>query len=186
MVLPLVVVMILMGRYILEASLNRQDVAVFARGGTVAAAEARSTSFLSCDFDRQEFSSRTDVDQTESIRCDRRSAERGLSRERPFWDAAEDGAADWREILRDVRPARATDILGRGQATMEISNPAFLSQQSAVASAQSFLWPEERLWTHGENPFRDGHDRVIWDEICLRGTYWLFPGVFPQGGGPRC
>jgi hypothetical protein len=185
MILPVALIMILLGRYILEGSLNRQEAAVFSRGGTVAAAVAQSTA--QCDFSRDAFSGRPSVEQTPEIRCERRNAERGLNRERPVWTELEDAASAWDEILRDVRPRRgAGDYIGHSTASLSLEGPEFFSRQAAVNSAQTYLAPERVFWTHGESSFRNGHDRVIWDELCKRGTYRLFPNVFPKGGGPRC
>lgn len=187
MVLPVAVVMIFLGRFVLEASLNRQETAVFARGSAVAAAASGSTAVLSCDFDRQDFDGRPAVEQSATVTCSRRSAEGGLSREQPMWDEVEEGAAPWDEILRDVKPRNGPrDILASARATMTFDGPAFLEQQDPTLAAQGYLSPERTLWTHGEGRLDEGHDRVIWDELCLHGTYWLFPRVFRHGGGPRC
>ena len=188
MVIPIVLVMILLGRYIYEGSINRQETAVFARGATVAAAAARST-FLACDFERGQFIDLTEVGQAAQVGCRRQNAERGLSRERPIWDEVEDGAAAWRTILRDVKPSRSPSVIvGTAQVDLTITNSNMLAGQDTPQGRQSYLAPERTLWSHDERQFQHGHDRVIWDEICRgRGaTYALFPNVFPNGGGPRC
>lgn len=188
MVIPIVLIMILLGRYIYEGSINRQETAVFARGATVAAAAARST-FLACDFEREQFTDLAEVGQAARVRCRRQNAERGLSREQPMWDEVEDGAAAWRAILRDVKPSRSpNDIVGTASVDLTITNSDMLERQNNSQARQSYIAPERTLWSHDERQFQYGHDRVIWDEIC-RGpgaTYALFPNVFPNGGGPRC
>ena len=187
MVLPIAVVMILLGRYILEASLNRHEAGVFARGSTVAAATARSTRARDCDFDRQDFNTRSSVSQTPLARCSRQSGERTLSREDPMWDAVEDGASAWSGILRDVKPNRSpNDIVGTGEASMTLSSPQFISQQNPTQAEQRYISPERVLWTHNEGRFDEAHDKAIWDELCKSSTYWLVPNVLPNGGGPRC
>ena len=187
MVIPIVVVMILLGRFVLEASISRQETAVFARGSTVAAAAARST-FLSCDFERGQFTDFAEVDQVAQVRCRRQDGERGLSREQPMWDEVEDGASAWDEILRDVKPSRSpNDIIATARVSISIERPAFLEQQDRVRASQSHVAPERVIWNHDERQFRHAHDEVIWDEICKKAaTYALFPNVFPNGGGPRC
>lgn len=188
MAIPIVVIMILLGRFILEASVNRQETAVFARGSTIVAAVARST-YLSCDFERDQFDDFTEVDQNARVRCRRQDAERGLSREQPMWEEVEDGAAPWKDILRDVKPSRSpNDIVATANVDMDMQRPAFLEQQSAVRAKQSYIAPERTLWNHDERKFRHGHDKVIWDELCKGkgATYALFPNVFPNGGSPRC
>ena len=104
-----------------------------------------------------------------------------------MWDAVEDGASPWDEILRDVKPRRGPrDIVANARVSMTIEGIGFLEQQDPTRAAQGYLAPERTLWTHGEGRLDEGHDRVIWEELCLRGTYGLFPNVFPNGGGPRC
>jgi hypothetical protein len=104
-----------------------------------------------------------------------------------MWDEVEDGALPWDEILRDVKPRRGLrDIVARADVDMSLSSPAFLSQQRAVENNQSYLSPQDVLWAHDENRFDEGHDRVIWEELCLEPTYQLFPRVFRKSGRPRC
>lgn len=187
MVLPVAVAMILLTRFILEASVNRQEVAVFARGSAVSAATAGSTLIRDCDFDRQDFAADGDVRQSPEVRCARRDAERGLSREDPVWDAMEDAARPWDEILRDVRPRQGPrDFVATANATLTFEGAGFLASQDPAAGRDRALAPERAFWTHGEGRFDEGHDRVIWDELCKSGAHWLFPNVFPNGGGPRC
>lgn len=186
MVVPIAVVLILLGRFVLETSLNRQETAVFVRGSTIAAASA-SNPFLSCNFEREQFVDHPEVAQNARVWCYRRSAERGLSDERPMWDEVEDGAAPWDEILRDVKPRRGPrDINARGDVTLSMVRPAFLAQQNSRRATQRYLTPENVRWAHSERGYDSAHSAVIWDELCKEGTYWLFPNVFPKKGGPRC
>lgn len=185
MVIPIAVVVILLGRFVLEASLNRQETAVFARGSTIAAANARMP-FLSCDFEREQFSDHVEVGQNARVRCNRQSAERGLSDEQPIWDEVEDAAAPWDEILRDVKPRRGPrDIVATAEVSLSLTRPAFLAQQTPDAR-QQYIAPEDVRWAHSERGYDAAHSGVIWDELCKQGTYWLFPNVFPKDGGPRC
>ena len=154
----------------------------------MAAAAARST-FLACDFERGKFIDLTEVRQAAQVRCRRQNSEKGLSQERPMWDEVEDGAAPWRDILRDVKPSRGpSDIIGTANVELTIRNSNFLAQQDNPRTVQSYVAPERTIWSHDERQFQHGHDRVIWDEICSGpgATYALFPNVFPNGGGPRC
>lgn len=187
MLVPIAIIMILLARFILEASLNRQETAVYARGSAVSAGMARSTSAQNCFFDTQDFQGRPSVNQAESVRCTTRDAERGLSAEQPIWDEIEDGAAPWDEILRDVKPRRSPrDIVAHAEVDMTLTSPAFLAQQNATEGDQSYLAPQDVLWAHDESRFDEGHDRVIWDELCREATYQLFPNVFRNSGRPRC
>lgn len=187
MVLPIAVMLILLGRYIMEGSLNRQEISVFARGGAVAAGLARSTGAADCDFDRQDFTNRPAVDQTATINCTRRDSERGLSREDRMWDAVEDGAAPWPEILRDVKPGESPrDIVAEANVALALTSPAFLAQQNDTDAKQSYVAPENVYWDHDEDDLAEGHDHVIWEELCHEATYQLFPNVFPNAQRPRC
>jgi len=188
MVLPIAVLMILLGRMLLEASLNRQETAVFARGSAVSEATTGAFSFGSCDFERDAFAGRPSVEQQPNVRCSRRDAESGLSAERPMWDEIEEGAAPWDEILRDVRPRRMPrDVVASAEVSMRLTGPAFFTRQSPTRGAQRYITPDRgMLWTHGEDDLAEGHDRVIWDELCGGASWRLFPNVFPSAGSDRC
>lgn len=181
MIVPVALMMILLGRYVLEASLARQEVAVYTRLGTHTAAAAKSTGASACVSDTAAFSGRTGVSQTAQISCNQRSAERGLSQERPFWDAVERGAAPWRGILRDVKPnGQVYDITGEGTGTTALTGPAFSQASHTVDSDQTFIAAQDIRWDHDEDPMQRGHDQAIWQELRQRGTHALFPNVFPS------
>jgi len=186
MVLPIAVIVIVLGQYLLEASLHRQETAVSARLSTVEAASARSVPTSGCSSDTPDFSGRQTVEQTGEIARCRGDGERGLSRERPVWDALETAADPWDEILRDVRPRGGpSDILGTATADMTFDGPAFLSEEDPANARQRFIWPEKVAWTHADDGFEEGHDDVLWDELCESETWKLFPNVFPNVG-PQC
>lgn len=186
MIIPVAIIVILLGRFVLESSLNRQETAVFARGSAISAAIDRSF-FNSCDFERVYFDDHEDVDQSARVDCSHRDAEGGLSRERPMWDEVEDGAAPWDEILRDVKPRRSPrDIVARAKVNLTVTGNAFFDANATAGSEQSYLAPDQELWSHKEQGYDAAHSAVIWDELCKSGTYWLFPNVFPKEGGPRC
>lgn len=181
MIVPVALVMILLGRFVLEASLARQEVSVFTRMGTHTAAAAKSTSRTSCISDLSAFSGRTDVTQTADLTCNRRDAETGLSTERPFWDAVERGATPWRAILADVKPnGPVFDITGDGTGTTDLSGSAFLERRQTVDSTYTFIAAQNIRWDDDEQPMQRGHDQAIWKELRQRGTYRLFPNVFPS------
>ncbi len=187
MIIPIAIIMILLGRFILEASLNRQEVSVYARGSAITAGMARSTNMFRCRFNDEAFDGRAAVDQNETVRCNRRDAETGLSREQPMWDEVEDGAAPWDEILRDVKPRRSPrDIMATAEVRLTVTGNAFFDENASTRSQQRYLAPEKVLWSHKERGLDAAHSAVIWDELCKSGTYWLFPNVFPKEGGPRC
>ncbi|MEL6572972.1 MAG: hypothetical protein AAFQ64_15010 [Pseudomonadota bacterium] len=181
MIVPVAVAMILMGRFILEASLARQEVSVYTRMGTHTAAAVKSTNASACISDVSAFTGRTEITQTATISCDRRDAERGLSAERPFWDAVERGAAPWRAILADVKPnGPVYDITGEGSGTTDVGGTDFLEAQDTVTSDYTFIAAQDIRWDHDEQPMARGHDQAIWKELRKRGTYRLFPNVFPS------
>lgn len=183
MVLPVALVVILLSRMILEASLNRQEIGVYTRASTITAAEAESTLAADCAFDQDAFQGRVIVTQTPSVDCSRYRAEAGLQNAKPFWDTLEDAAkpVDWADFLRDVKPRDTLyDMRGAGDSTMTLTKPAFLAQQSPVTSEQTYLTPQGELWGHDIAQFAKGHDAVIWDELSRENTHLLFPNVFPS------
>lgn len=187
MIIPIAVIMILLARFILEGSLNRQEVSVYARGSAISAGLANSTNMFRCRFNDDAFDGRASVTQAATVRCDRRDAETGLSQEQPMWDEVEDGAAPWDEILRDVKPTQSPrDMVASANGVLTLTSPAFLAQQNPTDADQVYLAPEAVLWAHDEDQLAEGHDVVIWEELCLQATYQLFPNVFPNAGRPRC
>ena len=187
MILPVAIVMILLARMILEASLNRQEVAVFARGSAVTAALSEDPRRQTCDFERSHFDGRTSVNQTPFVTCSNPDSEDNLSREERMWDAVERGAEPWPEILRDVRPTESPrDVTADANANMVLTSPAYLSLQDGVTSGQRYVATRDLVWDHDEENMAEAHDAVIWEELCKEATYQLFPNVFPNGGGPQC
>ncbi len=187
MVLPVAVTTIFLSKFVLEASLNRQEAAVFARGSAITAASAGRTSFGACDFDRSAFTGRNGIAQSAIVNCHREDAERGLSQEEPVWDALETAAAPWDDILRDVTPRTGPrDFVATAEVTMTFQGTDFLAQQDPTLGKQSYLASERTLWTHDDSTLAKGHDQVIWDELCKSATFWMFPNVFPNAGRPQC
>lgn len=187
MILPIALIVILLGRFLLEASLNRQETAVYARGSAINAAVLWERSLLGCRFDEQDFTGRPSVAQSGSARCERRDAEQELSREQPIWDALDEAADPWSEILRDVRPRTGPrDVIATTDVTLTMTAPTFLAEQAPVEAQERHLAPERRYWGHSEGDFAEGHDRVIWDELCREATWQLFPNIFPSRGRNRC
>lgn len=187
MIVPIAIIIILLARFILEGSLNRQEVSVYARGSAITAGMASSANMFSCRFNDEAFDGRAAVDQNATVQCSRRNAETGLSREQPMWDEVENGATSWDRILRDVKPSQSpNDVIARANSVMTLTSPAFLAQQNPTDADQVYLAPEDVLWAHDEDPLDDGHDVVIWEELCLEATYQLFPNIFRNAGRPRC
>ncbi|CAN0600992.1 unnamed protein product, partial [Ectocarpus sp. 12 AP-2014] len=91
------------------------------------------------------------------------------------------------EILRGVKPTQSPrDSVARANGVMTLTSPAFLAQQNPSDADQTYLAPEAILWAHDEDQLAEGHDVVIWEELCLQATYQLFPNVFPNATRPRC
>ena len=181
MVIPVALIVILLARLVLEASLARQEVSVYTRMGTHTAAAAKSTGLTGCIADKDAFSGRLEVTQTATLTCNQRDAERGLSQERPFWDAVERGAQAWRGILADVKPrGPVRDITGDGTGTLDLGGSDFLQRRDTVTSDYTFIAAQNIRWDHDERPLQRGHDQAIWKELRKRGTYRLFPEVFPS------
>ena len=181
MAMPVALVIILATRYIAEGMLTRQEVAVYTRSSTISAAAATGVSVGSCTADRTAIAAKSGISQTVDATCARYRAEKGLSREKPFFRALKDGARPWPRIIRDVEIKRPIqDVKGSGTGTFLMDKPDFLTAQGAVTSKQAFLIPEMKFWDHGTKPFRAGHDKVIWQALRQYGTYRLFPKVFPS------
>ncbi len=177
MILPVVLAIILLTRFILESSLNRQEVAVYVRGTTVAAGAAKSISSNACKFDATPFSGRSQADQSVTQTCNWRTAENGLSD--PFWDAVSDGASAWRGIISDVEPrSPLQDVRAEATGTATFTRTDFLNGAGAQTNKQVYLSPQNVLWTHSETNFDTAHNDAIWQELNPQKTGRLFPNVF--------
>lgn len=180
-IVPFAVIMILMSRFILEAMLTRQEVAVYTRGSTVSAAHSDKPADMSCEFDETPFSSRTNVSQTASVDCAERDGERGLQSAPEFFEAMRNGARPWPGILRDVdRKEPIMDMKGDGDGSMTFDRPDFLSTRGGQGSTNSFMSPQDELFDHSDDPYTAAHDPVVWAELNKSQTYKLFPDVFPS------
>ena len=183
MMIPVAMIVLLTARYIAEGMLTRQEVAVYTRSSTINAATSSLPRVLSCTADQSDIGRKPGVTQTVSATCSSHPAEGGLRRERPFFAALREGARPSPRILRDIdRNQRITDVRGSGTGSFLLEKPDFLTQQGAVTSQRVHLTPEMRFWDHRTQPYANGHDRAIWQELRRRGTYRLFPRVFPAAG----
>lgn len=180
LVLPVALIVILLARLILEGMLVRQEVAVFTRASTAAAAEAESTMPQYCTADRAPFGERPDVTQSAQVACREREAEGGLETQPAFWEAIRRGARPFARILRDVDQTEALmDMQGDGNGSTTFASPQFLSRIGVMTTAGAALFPQGTLWTHDDEPMRASYDPVIWDALREQGTWRLFPEVFP-------
>lgn len=180
-IVPFALMMILLSRFVLEAMLTRQEVAVYTRGSTVSAAFGDSTQPTVCTFDDTPFSSRSSVSQTYDVTCRKRDSETGIRSSKKFFVALRDGAQPWPEILRDVdRREPIMDMQGDGDGSVTFDRPQFLSTRGGQGSAKNYLSPMDEVFDHSEDPYKKAHDPVAWAELKKRKTYKLFPDVFPS------
>lgn len=180
MIIPVAVTFLLIARYVLEAGLTRHEVAVYTRTATANAADAVSSSVLYCDADRAPFSGSGAARRTAAVSCSRPDGERGLQRERPFFDALKKGANSFPRITRDVeRGNELRDIQGEGNGSMSFDRPDFLNRQGGVKTQASYRIPQDALWSAADAPWTKAHDPVLWDELRRRGTHRLVPNLFP-------
>ena len=180
LVLPVAVVIILLARFILDSMLTRHDVAVYTRGGVVTAAALDRTDPVTCNQFGRTLDDREGVDRTAVASCADREAEGGLSSQQPFFRALRDGASAWPDILRDIDPRRAEqDIRASAIGTVTFTRPPFSETGTPEATRDVQLRPRQDFWDHDEARLANGHDAVVWQELSRKGTYRLFPDVFP-------
>jgi hypothetical protein len=184
LILPATIIIILLARLIMEGMLVRQEVGVFTRSGTAAAAEAESTLPIYCISDLAPFSERPAVTQFAAVVCRERHAEQGLSTQPDFWDAIRQGAQPWDRYLRDINQTdHVMDMTGEGAGGSRFTGPAFLAQVPLMTTRDTALFPQGTLWPHHDDPFRAATDPVFWDALRERDTWKLFPEVFPSRDG---
>jgi hypothetical protein len=183
MLIPVAMIVLLTSRYIAEGMVTRQEVAVYTRASTMNAATSALTRLVSCTADRSDIGQKSGITQTIAATCASHPAERGLRRERAFFDALREGARPSPRILRDIlRNQRIVDVRGTGTGSFVMAKPDFLTQSGAVTSRQVYITPEMRFWDHRTDPYANWHDRAIWQELRQQGTYQLFPRVLPAAG----
>jgi hypothetical protein len=184
LILPVAIIIVLLARLILEGMLVRQEVGVFTRSGTAAAAVAESTLPIFCTSDRDPFSERPAVNQTAFIICQERRAEGGLQTQNAFWPAVRQGSNPYPRMMRDVyQDEDLMDYAGDGTGTTTFSRPEYLSRIGLMTTSGAALFPGMELWTHADEPLRSAHDPVLWDALREQGTWRLFPEVFPAREG---
>jgi len=184
LILPVVIILVLLSRFILEGMLVRQEVGVYTRSATAAAAAAESILPIYCTSDRDPFSERPAVTQTALIVCQERAAEGGLTSQREFWPAVRQGSAPYPRMMRDVyQDDRVMDMAGDGSGTSTFTRPRFLADIGLLNTTGTALFPQLTLWTHEDEPLRSSYDPVLWDALREQGTWRLFPNVFPARDG---
>ena len=180
LILPVALVVILLARFVMEGMLIRQEVAVYTRSATAAAAQAESVLPIHCAADRDPFSERPAVSQNALVLCREREAEQGLVTQPHFWPAIRQGAQTYPRMMRDVyQDDTVMDMQGDGAGSSAITRPAFLQRTGILTTSYSALFPQGEVWPHHDAPMQASYDPVLWDTLRERGTYRLFPNVFP-------
>jgi hypothetical protein len=184
LILPVAIIIILLSQFILEGMLVRQEVGVYTRSGTAAAALAESILPIYCTSDRDPFSERPAVTQFGLVICLERAAEGGLQTQREFWPAVRQGSNPYPRMMRDVyQDDRVMDMSGDGTGTSTFTRPRFLADIGLVNTTGQALFPQQTLWTHEDEPLKSSYDPVMWDALREQGTWRLFPNVFPARDG---
>jgi hypothetical protein len=166
LILPVAIVIVLLSRFILEGMLVRQEVGVYTRSGTAAAAQAESRLPIYCTSDRDPFSARPAVDQTALMLCLERAAEGGLTSQPEFWPAVRQGSDPYPRMMRDVyQDDRVMDMAGDGFGTSTFARPRFLADAGMVNTSAAALFPQQTLWTHEDEPLKSSYDPVLWDAL---------------------
>jgi hypothetical protein len=180
--MPLLVVMITLGLFLAQADISRQETAVYTRSSAMAAATVGYATPFTCAVDSSATGGRPEVTQSTSADCSTFDGERGLSTERPFWREMTAQARDWRDILRDVKPSGPIrDIHASGSGSVRFDRSVnFFQSQGDPANTTEFAITREDFWSDANNPWKAGHDAVVWEELRKRGTWNLFPRVFPS------
>ncbi len=181
MILPFAIIMILLGRFIFESAMTRHEVAVHVRGSAVAAAAAET--IVNCRHESS-FIERNDVEKSKLVGCLPRDGERGLQQEKKIMRAMEDSASAWRQIMRDIRgEGPFNDYRSAGAGSTAFKDPEFLENKGTVHNFSQHMVTTDEVFDHGGKPWDPAHDPVVWDELRKKGSYRLFPRLFPSRSG---
>lgn len=180
--MPLAVVLITLGIYVMEADLSRHESAVYARGSAMVASDLNLRNPFVCTIDDSATGNRTDVDQVSTASCSNRNGELGLPSSDRFWRKMRSSASAYPVLIRDVElrePVNDVLVSGTGSVGFDRSTN-FFESQGAPQSSSRFQVVKEEFWDHNDRRWAEGHDRAFWTELSKRGTYQLFPNVFPS------
>jgi hypothetical protein len=177
--LPFAAVILLLVRFVFEGAMTRHEVSVHTRSSAVSAAVSDSAGPLACRHDGP-FVTRAGVTKSVDVQCRTRDGEQGLGAERPILDALARATDGWRDLVSPFEgEAPFDDYLARGDGATAFDNPPFLSQQGEIASDSVYLSPSLEVFDQGDDPWKSGHDAVVWDELGGK-TQKLFPNLFPS------
>lgn len=191
MIVPALLMMIYVARFVMEAMITQQETAVYMRSSTVNAAVSASSYngifgklkiTQGCKANKEPFNDQPQLAQSIKVSCFEQDAESGVPGQLKFWNRAEDGATPWKALLRDVKPTQQMqDVRGTVlSSTMQFQRPAFLQRQGAGQSGHTYLAPKIQVWDHKKRPLKQATDRVIYEELRKKDTHKLFPNVFPS------
>lgn len=174
LLLPLILVGLLVAQYITNTSLNRGDTVTYGRSAATHLAFNGQ-----CGADIAAGSSVGGLSENITVACRTIDGEKGLRAELPFWAALKREGSGWPQITQDVAPKHVLDATSLSKGEVAFTAPPFLTNLSGASSQEAYRVPVAALWTHYDGPFKAGYDPVLYVEFQKRGTYRLFPNVFP-------
>lgn len=196
MVIPVMIVMILLTKFILEAMLTRHETAVYTRGSLVRAAEMTGTSQGSrillngkCRHDKSDISKRHGIVRQVNSLCNWRLGEKALPEQRRLGTEIRN-AANYDDILKSFHfRQHPNDIVAQGWGSVQFTTPPFLSSTSGDRTGNRQVRPTSDFWSYeNHSKWANGHDKAMWHELRhplgsgLSGPRALFPHVFPSKG----
>jgi hypothetical protein len=177
LILPLVIAFMLVSVYVLEAMVFRQDLAAATR-----TAAAQAAAHMSCIGPGAVLDPRGLSTRSATVTCSVVDAEAGLRSERPFFNAMEQAySRHWPRFWRDIEPgAPVPGHVARGQGSVQVTQLSWIARGfGAVETAFLHRRTDGQLWTHHNQDWKKAMDPVIWAKLSERGTFQLFPRVFP-------
>ncbi|MEO0747713.1 MAG: hypothetical protein AAFZ10_04975 [Pseudomonadota bacterium] len=176
LVVPILVACVLMARVVAESFLLRADAASDARQAVVSMADTKI-----CWPAQSDYVARQDMSRSGFTSCWTEDAERITRQEPKFQDAIRRASRQASFLYRDVIPdMRADTALARSRGTSSFTTPNVLRQRDTVNTQQTRSWPSYDTWEERDQPWRDGLDKAIYQQIERLGdAERLFPRVFP-------
>lgn len=194
MTIPVMIIVVLLTKFVLETMLLRHENAIYTRGSVVRAAELTTKDTVSqltlnatrCWHDKSDIGLRNGVSRNVRSICRLRLAENALPEWRRFGRVVHD-AARHKDMIRSLDFLKHPhDIEARGYGSISFSTPPFLSRTSGDKSGHRNVRPTTDFWTYNDPKWANAHDKALWSDLRPFGLYggpqWLFPEVFPARG----
>lgn len=123
------------------------------------------------------FFARSDKQSTTTLGCSTLDAESGFSGPvKPYWQRMKTVSSDFPNFLRDFGNNGSIRSVQGTVGVIAKANPNPIA--ALPTTTPQIIVPVEETWRFSKAPWRNGHDKIIWEKI-PNGARPLFEDVFP-------